>query len=85
MKNKNKFFYRWYSICSAHHPSQPEEFCKNCNTGSWEFKPTIFISHQVYKYFPSLWRWWSNLKWNRKLKFYDKKTGNKVNAFPNLK
>lgn len=62
-----------------------------CVTGRWVFMPTYYIGHFFYKYVPGyyyLWRWYKNRPTQKKKwlnSFTDKKTGEKVNPFPNLK
>jgi hypothetical protein len=80
--------YKWFSICSQHSISYRDDNCPRCQVGHWVFMPTYYIRHFLYKFVPgykSLWFWYRNLPANRGMKFFDKKTGKKVNPFPNLK
>lgn len=77
--------YKWFSICSAH--LEPREGCKLCDTGHWVFMPTWWLGHIVFKVSPGLWRWWANRGDARKRfknRYSSKKTGKKVNPFPNM-
>jgi hypothetical protein len=78
--------YKWFSICSRHR--EYSEGCELCEVGSWVFMPTHYIGHIIFKFFPSVWRYWANrpkrrLKWLNQ--FTDRKTEKKVNPFPNLR
>ncbi len=82
---KKRFLHRWFSICSAHHEHNDD--CTVCDTGSWVFMPTYWLEHMLWKLSPKLWMWWSNrgdTKKPFKEKFRSRKTGEKVDPFPNL-
>jgi len=66
MKTKGKFFwkYKWYSICSMHYNHDPN--CNMCNCGTWTNVWTHAIGSVIYKLFPSLWRWYMNLPFNKR-------------------
>ena len=78
--------YKWFSICSIHR--EYNESCNLCSIGSWVFMPVYYVEHIVYKYVPFVWRYFANTpraQKNFKNKFTDRKTGKKVDPFPNLK
>lgn len=83
---KNKILYKWQSICSSNF--NYDENCDLCNTGSWLFIPGIWLSKLLHKISPKIWIKFHNSK-NRKKAFLNsfrnKKTGEKVNPFPNIK
>ena len=62
MRTRGKFLKKqiWFSICSMH--AAYDENCNMCNHGSWENVIHYKISSVIYKFFPSLWRWWLNRK-----------------------
>jgi len=81
-KMKTKFLKQWFSLCSAHHKYQ--EDCSMCDTGNWVFMPAHWISGWFFRVSPGLWRWWMNLRGFR-FRFVSRKSGKRVDPFPNAK
>lgn len=67
--------------------SEHDDKCRACDTGRWVFLPRLWLERAAYQLFPRLWAWWANRgdsKKRFKEKFRSKRTGEKVDPFPNL-
>ncbi len=66
-KERGRFLFKeqWYSICSMHFAHN--ETCTLCNTGHWRNVFVGKITSFVYKVAPSVWRFWANFSFKKKL------------------
>jgi hypothetical protein len=70
----------WYSICSMHH--ERDENCDMCNCGKWINVEEQKKEHELFERNPEEWR---RIHARDRLEFFDFKTGEKLNPFPNLR
>jgi hypothetical protein len=82
MKSRGEGLLReeWYSICSVHHDYN--EDCNMCNCGNWINVEKQKEEGELFDRDPDEWR---RIHSHDKLEFFDFKTGEKANPFPNLR